>query len=176
MQIIVKSRHTVLPKRIKTIATEKFEKVGKLLDRIQTLEVAFGEEHNPRIPDRHHVEVTLVTKNTRLHATASGPDPMSAVDKVISKVEAQIRKVKGKAIDRTHRAPSTGQIAADSAMPLTMEEVQAASRKKPAKRPAKKPSAKKATRRAVPKKPAGKADLPAKKVAAAAKPRKRAGS
>jgi ribosomal subunit interface protein len=167
MQIIIKSRHTVLPKRIKELAAEKFEKVGKLLDKIQTLEVAFGEEHNPRIADKHHVEVTLVTKNRRVHATASGPDAMSAVDKVISKVEAQVRKIKGKAITRTHRAPSVGKVAAlVAAVPLTKDELDT-----------KKPSAKKA--------PAAKAKAPkatasgsaaTKRVAAAKKPRKRATS
>ncbi|MFP5225080.1 MAG: ribosome hibernation-promoting factor, HPF/YfiA family [Actinomycetota bacterium] len=161
MQIIIKSRHTVLPKRIKEMAAEKFEKVGKLLDKIQTLEVAFGEERNPRIADKHHVEVTLVTKNRRLHATASGPDVMSAVDKVISKVEAQVRKVKGKAIGRSHRAPGVGKVAAvAAAVPLTKEELDG--EKQPSSGKRSKPAAKK---------PAG-----SKKVAAAKKPRKRASS
>lgn len=112
MQIIVTSRHTEIPPRLRDRATEKFEHLGKLLDRIQSIEVAIGEEKNRRVGDRkNHVEVTLTTKLRRLHAEAYGPDILSAIDAAVSKVEAQIRKVKGKAIDRSRR--NGGHAAAD---------------------------------------------------------------
>lgn len=107
MQIIVKSRHTVLPKKIKELATAKFEKLEKLLDKIQTLEITIGEDHNPRISDKHHIEVTLLTKNRRLHATASGPDTLSALDRAIDKVETQLRKVKSKTVSRRNGHAAT---------------------------------------------------------------------
>lgn len=105
MQIIVKSRHTVIPPRLRAKATEKFERLGKLLDKIQTVEVAVGEEKNPRMGDmKNHIEVTLTTKQRRLHAESYGPDVLSAIDGALAKIEAQVRKVKGKALARTRRS------------------------------------------------------------------------
>lgn len=171
MQIIVKSRHTVLPKKIKALAAEKFGHIEKLLDRVQTIEIAIGEEHNPRISNKHHVEVTLVTKSRRMHAAASGPDVMSAIDRVIDKVEAQIRHFKGKAISKTHRSSSMGRVAAsvaDRVLPTFTVASDVVKAPKPAsgadkKTVAKKPAMKKKT---VAKKPAMTKKTVAKKPAA----------
>lgn len=111
MQIIIKSRHVVLPKRLREFATAKFENLEKLLDRIQSIEIAVGESGARKVVDKSVVEVTLVTKMRRLHAEAHGPDIMTAVEAAVAKVEAQIRRIKGKAIARTRR--SGGHVMAD---------------------------------------------------------------
>lgn len=108
MQVIVKGRHTKLPKNVKELATQKLEKVQRLFDRIQKLEIEFTEEHNPRIADRHTVEVTLSTKAHVLRAHASGPDPISAVDRVVDKLSRQVRRMKGKMISRNRPSGATG--------------------------------------------------------------------
>ena len=128
MQIIVKSRHTVVPMRLRKKATEKFERLEKLLDRIQIIDVALGESHNPRVGDKkNHVEVTLATTSGRLHAEAYGPDLLSTVDAAIAKVEAQIRRLKGKTIDRHRR--SGGHVEADlDAARVAVREAEASAR------------------------------------------------
>lgn len=111
MQIIIKSRHVVLPKRLREFATTKFEHLEKLLDRIQSIEIAVGESGARKVADKSVVEVTLVTKMRRLHAEAHGPDIMTAVESAVAKVESQVRKLKGKAMARTRR--SGGHVVAD---------------------------------------------------------------
>jgi len=111
MQIIIKSRHVVLPKRLREFATAKFERLEKLLDRIQSIEIAVGESGARKVVDKSVVEVTLVTKMRRLHAEAHGPDIMTAVEAAVAKVEAQVRRLKGKAIARTRR--TGGHVMAD---------------------------------------------------------------
>jgi len=101
MQVIVKGRHTHLPNSIKETATQKLEKVQRLFDRIQKLEIEFTEEHNPRIADKHIVEVILTTKAHVLRAQARGPDPVSAIDLVVDKLTRQVRGMKGKMVGRT---------------------------------------------------------------------------
>lgn len=101
MQVIVKGRHTHIPREIKDVATSKLEKVQRLFDRIQKLEIEFTEEHNPRIADKHTVEVTLTTKARTLRAHASGPDPLSALDRVVDKLTRQVRRMKGKMVGRS---------------------------------------------------------------------------
>ena len=112
MQIIVQSRHTELSPRLRDRATEKFERVTKFLDGIRSIEVAVGEEKNPRVGDRkNHIEVRLSTDLRQFHAEAYGPDVLTAVDAAVAKIEAQIRRVKGKVIDRARR--NGGHAAAD---------------------------------------------------------------
>jgi putative sigma-54 modulation protein len=101
MQVIVKSRHTHVPDPVKEMAQHKLEKVLRLLGKVTSLEIEFSEEHNPRISDKWTVEVTLTTKAHLLRAHASGPDPVSAVDMVVDKVEAQVKRLKGKMAART---------------------------------------------------------------------------
>jgi putative sigma-54 modulation protein len=103
MQVIVKGRNTHVPPQLKELATHKLEKVQRFLDKIISLEIEFSEEHNPRIADRHTVEVTLTTKAHVLRAHASGPDPTSAVDGVLDKLEAQVKRLKGKFVRRGSR-------------------------------------------------------------------------
>ena len=103
MQVIVKGRNTHVPPQLKELATHKLEKVQRFLDKILLLEIEFSEEHNPRIADKHTVEVILTTKAHVLRAHASGPDPTSAVDSVLDKLEAQVTRLKGKFVRRGSR-------------------------------------------------------------------------
>ena len=93
MQVIVKGRNTRVPPHLKELATHKLEKVERFLEKILSLEIEFSEEHNPRIADKHTVEVILTTKAHVLRAHASGPDPASAVDSVLDKLEAQVKRL-----------------------------------------------------------------------------------
>lgn len=108
MQVIVKARHTRVPESMKEQAVHKIEKVRRFFDRITKLEIEFSEEHNPRVSNRHAVEVTLSTKAHLLRAKAAGPDPASAVDAVVDKLEAQVKRLKGK-ITRRGRGGATPQ-------------------------------------------------------------------
>lgn len=108
MQVIVKGRHTEVPEALKELAVRKVEKVRRLFDHIQTLEIEFSEEHSPRVARKHAVEVTLTTKGHLIRATADGSDPASAVDAVVDKIETQLRKLKGKATRRGERTSDNG--------------------------------------------------------------------
>lgn len=103
MQVIVKGRNTHVPPDLKELATRKLEKVERFLEKIISLEIEFSEEHNPRIADKHTVEVILTTKAHVLRAHASGPDPTTAVDGVLDKLEAQVKRLKGKFVRRGSR-------------------------------------------------------------------------
>jgi putative sigma-54 modulation protein len=108
MQVIVKGRHTEVPEALKEAAVEKLEKVRRFFDRIISLEIEFSEEHSNRIANKHSVEVTLTTKGHLLRAHSRGPDPSSALDAVVDKLEAQVRKLKDKMVKRGRRASENG--------------------------------------------------------------------
>jgi ribosome hibernation promoting factor len=106
MQIIVKGHHAHVGTRVKERAATKLEKVERFYPRIMTLEIEFYENGKAAIV-KHRVNVTATAKQHVLRASAAGPDPITAVDRVVDKLETQVRRLKGK-VTRKGRASGPG--------------------------------------------------------------------
>jgi putative sigma-54 modulation protein len=101
MQFTVKGKNVDVPEKLRAHAEHKLAKVQRFDDRILAMDVEFSEERNPRVPQAHTVEVTVTTKSRLVRAHASAVDPVAAVDQVIDRLERQIKKLKGRRVDRT---------------------------------------------------------------------------
>jgi putative sigma-54 modulation protein len=106
MQIIVKSHHAHVGAQLKERATSKLERVERFYPRIMTIEIEFHENGKAAIV-KHRVNVTATAKQHVMRASAAGPDPMTAVDRVVEKLETQVRRLKGK-VTRKGRASGPG--------------------------------------------------------------------
>jgi len=106
MQIIVKGHDTHVGTQLKERAASKLEKVERFYPRIMTIEIEFHENGRAAIV-KHRVNVTATAKQHVLLASAAGPDPITAVDRVVEKLEAQVRRLKGK-VTRKGRASGPG--------------------------------------------------------------------
>jgi putative sigma-54 modulation protein len=106
MEIVLKGHHSHVPDTLKERAASKLEKVQRFYPRIITLEIEFHENGRAAIV-KHKVSVTATAKQHILRASASGPDPLTAVDKVMDKLETQVRRLKGK-VTRKGRASGPG--------------------------------------------------------------------
>ena len=104
MQVTVKGKNTTVPERVRARAEHKLAKLQRFDDRILAMEVEFSEERNPRVADPHRVEVTLTTKAGLVRAHANATDPAAAVDQVVDRLERQVKKLKGRRVDRTQHA------------------------------------------------------------------------
>src|SRR5918996_2168558 len=104
MQVTVKGKNTAVPEKLRARAERKLTKLERLDARILAMDVEFSEERNPRVADPHRVEVTLTTKSGLLRAHANATDPASAVDQVVDRLERQVKKLKGRRVDRTQHA------------------------------------------------------------------------
>ena len=106
MDIVVKGRHVEVSRKFKEHATEKLLRVERLDHRIIRLEVEVSEEHNPRQSHlRERVEVTCRSKGPVVRAEAAAADPFAALDLVIDKLEARLRKAADKR--RVHHGSRT---------------------------------------------------------------------
>jgi ribosome hibernation promoting factor len=106
MQVTVTGKNFDVPEQVKAHATKKLSKIGRFDARITRVDVEFSEARNPRVADTHRVEVTCTTRSHLIRAEASGPDPASAVDRVVERLERQVKKLKGRQIDRTQHHDS----------------------------------------------------------------------
>jgi ribosomal subunit interface protein len=104
MQVTVKGKNTTVPERVRARAEQKLAKLQRFDDRILAMDVEFSEERNPRVADPHRVEVTLTTKSGLVRAHANATDPAAAVDQVIDRLQRQVKKLKGRRVDRTQHA------------------------------------------------------------------------
>src|SRR4029453_16838264 len=97
-------KNTTVPERVRARAERKLAKLQRFDDRILAMDVEFSEERNPRVADPHRVEVTLTTRSGLIRAHANATDPAAAVDQVIDRLERQVKKLKGRRVDRTQHA------------------------------------------------------------------------
>jgi ribosome hibernation promoting factor len=104
MQVTVKGKNTTVPERVRARAERKLAKLQRFDDHILSMDVEFSEERNPRVADPHRVEVTLTTKAGLVRAHANAVDPATAVDQVVDRLERQVKKLKGRRVDRTQHA------------------------------------------------------------------------
>jgi putative sigma-54 modulation protein len=102
MQIIVKGRHMDVTPALHDYAEEKVGKVARILDhQIMEAEVELYVERNPSIEDNQVAEMTMFTKRGPvIRAKEAATDMYAAIDLASDKLERQVRKYKGKLVDR----------------------------------------------------------------------------
>jgi len=96
VQVNVSARHGHLKPEDQAIIVEKVEKVRRLFDRINAIEVTVDLEHL----DKPTVEINVSAEHVHdFVATTQSSSIISALDMTIGKVEQQIRKHKEKVTD-----------------------------------------------------------------------------
>jgi ribosomal subunit interface protein len=93
VDIVVKGRHFEVSDRFRDVVDEKLSKLEKFDHRIILVDVEATKEANPRLAENAvRIEVTVRTRGPVMRAEASGPDKLTALDKVMAKLEARMRK------------------------------------------------------------------------------------
>ncbi len=96
MQINISARHGHLKSEDQQLITEKVEKIRRLFDRINAIEVTVDLEHR----DKPTVEINVSAEGaTDFVATCESNTVLSALDSSIHKVEQQVRKHKERLTD-----------------------------------------------------------------------------
>ena len=96
VQIRVSTRQTTVSDRDHSLIVEKIERLSKYLPGMDTAEVHFSEERNPRIADKEVCEVTLEGHGHHVRCRANGPDHLTAIDRAVEKLENKLHKLKTK--------------------------------------------------------------------------------
>lgn len=122
MVVTISSRRTVVTPRLEEVTREKLERLGKYLDGMDRVEVHYVEEANPRLAEKKHAcEVTMNGHGHTVRSKVAGPDPFTALDRVVGKLEHQLHKLKTRVQRRHHggvkATPRNGQVV--SSAPLT---------------------------------------------------------
>ena len=93
MQVNVSARHGSLSGHDQEVIREKSEKVRRLFDRVNAVEVTVDFQHQ----DQPHVEINVSAEHASdFVASATASTVIAALDSAIQKVEQQLRKHKEK--------------------------------------------------------------------------------
>jgi putative sigma-54 modulation protein len=101
VQIKISTRHGQVSEQTQSRITAKMEKLIRFFDRLTVIEVTIDLSH--RDDPRVDLKVSAEHKHDFM-ATDRSDDLMASIDKVVDKMEQQLRKYKQKVQDR-HRGP-----------------------------------------------------------------------
>ena len=95
MDVIVNGRRMEVSDELRRLAVDKVSRVARIV-AMERAEVLFSQEANARIPKQVRCEVTLEGQGHHVRAKVADADGFSAIDKALTKVEAQLKRLKSK--------------------------------------------------------------------------------
>lgn len=106
MDVTVNGRRMEVSDELRRLAIDKVGRVARIVD-LDRAEVLFSQESNSRNPDQVRCEVTLEGQGHHVRSKVDDADGFSAIDKAITKVEPQLKKLKSKLQRRGHASLRT---------------------------------------------------------------------
>ncbi len=105
-QVVVRGRHTGVPRRFRDAVEGKLERLVRLRPRVMRVDVELSRERNPRQADTcDHVEITLIRTGPVLRAAAAAPEACAALDGAVDKLAEQLRRDADRRHSRGSRVP-----------------------------------------------------------------------
>lgn len=98
MEITVKAKNFDVTDSLRNHAKQKLSKTTRFSDNVMTAEVVLTVERN-----WHVAKITLNCKGSDLHAEEKSTDMYNSIDRVVEKLERELKKQKEK--ETSHRGP-----------------------------------------------------------------------
>jgi len=105
MQLNITFRHFDPIDSLKNYAREKVERVARFFDNERSVaraEVELIHERNPSNPEPEVADATLFINGTVLKAREASTDMYASIDRMSDKLERQVRRYRGRQLDRWH--------------------------------------------------------------------------
>jgi ribosome hibernation promoting factor len=92
VRIEVRGVNVEVTEELREAVVQRFQRVGKQVSELATLEVELREEKNPRIADRMVAEATLGLKRVTLRAKEASPDMLHSIHELAEDIRRQVKK------------------------------------------------------------------------------------
>jgi putative sigma-54 modulation protein len=114
MKIEFTGRHIEVTPALKAHVEDQFSKIDDVFDgRPASAHVIIEVERG-----RHRAEILINWRNESLTATSINSDMYQSLSQSVAKIEKQARKLKGKVIDKSHRAAKAAAIITEPPLPV----------------------------------------------------------
>jgi putative sigma-54 modulation protein len=109
MRLQVKGKNVPVESSIREYAASKLAFLDKQLRDSTAVVVELSEETNPSIADSHIVDATIYAEGTILRAHAGSPSMRASIDRIVGKLERQLRRYNDKRrLEPRRHAPHHG--------------------------------------------------------------------
>ena len=125
MQVAVKGRNISVTEALEQYATKKIERIRKFFDddhSVSRAEVELIHERNPSIPEPEIAETTLFINGAVLKAREASIDMYASIDRMSDKLERQVRRYRGRQLDRWQGQRERHAAAVEAGGPMIVEE------------------------------------------------------
>lgn len=102
MQINITAKGVAVTPDLKEVAEKKIEKLGKLLRRIDTVDIICSRERQWRV-----VEIMINANGVLVRGEDRAIDVRSAIDSLLDKLERRIKKSRSKMVEHYRNLPET---------------------------------------------------------------------
>jgi putative sigma-54 modulation protein len=105
VEIAIKGRNMSVTEALERYAFEKVERIRKFFDderSVSRAEVELIHERNPSNSEPEVAEATLFINGAVLKAREASEDMYASIDRMSDKLERQVRRYRGRQIDRWH--------------------------------------------------------------------------
>jgi putative sigma-54 modulation protein len=92
MRIEIRGRNVEMTEDLREMVRKRFQRLGRQVSPLATLEVVLSEERNPRIPDKEVAEATFYLKGATLRAREASPDMTHTVHELAEDLRRQVKK------------------------------------------------------------------------------------
>jgi putative sigma-54 modulation protein len=103
MRIAVKGRNFDVSEEVRQKVGKRFDKIGKQVSSLATIEIELSEERNPSIRNSCVAEATLYLKGVTLRSKTSADNMSTAVSDCADELARQVKKHRDKR--RSRRSP-----------------------------------------------------------------------
>lgn len=106
MRLQVKGKNLEVAPSIREYAERKLAKLDKQLAEQTQVEIELSEQRNPSIAASHVAEATIFAKGVTLRARESSPDMKASIDRLVEKLERQVKRYRERRIVEPRRHTS----------------------------------------------------------------------
>jgi ribosome hibernation promoting factor len=92
MRIEIRGRNLEVSEELREHVTTRFQRIGRQVSELATLEVELCEERNPSISDSQVGEATLRLKGITLRAHEASPEMAHTIHELAEDIRRQVKK------------------------------------------------------------------------------------
>jgi putative sigma-54 modulation protein len=92
MRIDIRGRNVEVDEELREQVRKRFQRVGRQVSKLATLDVEIYEERNPSIADSQVAEATLRLKGVTLRAREASPEMMHTIHELAEDIRRQVKK------------------------------------------------------------------------------------
>ena len=115
MRIEIRGRNVEVTEELREHVEKRFQRVGKQVSELATLEVELREERNPAISDSEVAEATLRLKGVTLRASEASPEMMHTIHELAEDIRRQVKRHREKRRKRSRTRRTVRRLRGQSA-------------------------------------------------------------